>query len=377
MKAQDIVDQLASSMPLFTDGFSESLSISSITVSGVTATLTTPTPHGVLNGQNVAILGVDAPVQIDSGTFIRVGSTATFETLQDHDLTLSERDKTNGGKTITISGATEAEFNGTFTIVQIANRRMLLIAVDNSGATTISGTPIVEDANGGIFNGLFPAANVTLTTFEYTLPVSYPLDGITDNASIQTSVRISSALDIDQYLRDTYTAKGVGKDTLVVQLGDVTQSKKRGEQTDASSSAAGENSFTPILIQPFAIYIIMNVTTNLTGARARDKVEAEYIPAVFSSVLRASFDTGFTYSQYRATFTGHGVFAFTDATAKGKALYVHEITFEQLTQLTKIDMVGPDNNVAMRDVDYTLTVDPGTGDQTLDTDINLDEEPIP
>jgi len=38
-------------------------------------------------------------------------------------------------------------------------------------------------------------------------------------------------------------------------------------------------------------------------------------------------------------------------------------------------MVGPDDNVAMRDVEYTLTTDLGTG--ILTADVDLDEDPIP
>ena len=377
MKAQDIVDKLSASLPLYTDGFSNSVGVISITVAGTTATVITDAAHGLVENQNVAILAADAPVQIDTGTFLRTGSTAVFETLQDHDLTLSERDKAAGGKTITLSGATEAEFNGTFVLVQVTNRRKLLIAVADAGSTTISGAPIVEDANGGVFNGLFPATNVAATTFDYELPVAYPLDAVVDNASVQVSIRILSVLDIEQYLQEVYTNKGLDEDVLVVQLGDVTQSKKRNEESDAASSTTGEYSYTPVLIQPFAVYVIMNVTDDLTAAQARDKVEDEYIPAVFHSILRAQFDTGFTYSQYRATFTGHGVFAYADATGKNKAIYAHEITFEQLAQLTRIDTVGPDDNVAMRDIDYTLTVDLGTEVDTLDAAIDLDEEPLP
>jgi hypothetical protein len=377
MRAQDIVDKLSASLPLYTDGFSNSVGILSITVAGTTATVTTDAAHGVVANQNVAILGAEAPVQIDAGTFLRTGSSAVFETLQDHDLTLSERDIAAGGKTITLSGATEVEFNGTFVLAQVTNRRKLIIAVTDAGPTTISGAPIVEDANGAVFNGLFPATNIAATTFDYELPIAYPLDAVIDNASVQVSIRILSVLDIEEYLRDIYTKKGLDDDVLVVQLGDVTQSKKRNEESDAASSTVGEYSFAPLLIQPFAVYTIMNVTDDLTAAQARDKVEAEYIPAIFRSVFRARFDTGFTYSQYRSTFTGHGVFAYSDRTGKNRAIYAHELTFEQLTQLTKVDMVGPDGNVAMRDVDYTLTVDLGTGADTLDAAIDLDEEPIP
>ena len=375
MKAQEIVDKLSASMPLFTDGFSNSVGITSITVAGSIATVTTASAHGLVENRNVAITGVDAPVEIDTGTFVRVGTTATFKTLQDHDLTLSTRDIASGGKTVTLSGALESEFNGTFALVQVTNRRELLISVADSGPTTISGTPLVEDANGNLFNGLVVATSVAGSTFEYELATAYPLDAVVANASVQISIRILSVLDIQQYLQDVYTRKGLDDDVLVVQLGDVTQSKKRNEESDADSSTVGEYSYTPVLIQPFAVYIVQNVTDELTAAEARDKVENEYVPALFHSVLRAEFGTGFTYSQYRATFTGHGVFAYSDINGKNKAIYAHEVTFEQLAQLTRVDTVGPDQNVAMRDVEYALVTDLGTGE--LDATIDLDEEPIP
>ena len=372
MKGQDIVDKLAAIIPLYTSGFSESVGITSIVPTATTALVTTDAAHGLDDGQNVAIINADAPVQIDTGTFLRTGSQAVFETLQDHDLTLSQLDIESGGKTITISGATEAEFNGTFQLIQIPNRRKIIIAVTDAGPTTISGSPIVENANGEIFNGLFPITLIDTTSFEYTLPVSYTLPAAVSNAKVQTSIRIASVLDIDQYLQDLYTKQLIGDHQLIVQLGDVTQSKKRNEETDASSSTTGEYSFTPMMIQPFAIYIVMNASQDLTASQLRDKVEEEFIPAIFNSVLRAKFDTGFTYSQYRSTFTGHGVYGYSDDNGKNKAVYAHEVTFEQLTQLCREDMVGSDDNVAMRDVSYTLTTDLGTGELTAD--INLDEE---
>ena len=375
MLAQDIVDKLSASIPLHTSGFSESVAIDSVAVTGSIATVTTSAPHGLIDGQNVAITGVDAPVQIDSPSFIRAGATAMFETLQDHDVTLSERDIANGGRTVTISGATEAEFNGTFPLAGVPNRRKLVIAVADSGPTTISGSPIVEDANGGIFNGLFPAANVTVSTFEYTLPVSYPLDGVATGALVQITIRILSVLDIEQYLQDVYTKKDEFDDVLVVALGDVTQSKKRNEETDAADSSSGEYAYNATLIQPFAVYVIQNVTRQLTGSQARDKVESEYVPAVFHAVMRAKFDTGFTYAQFKSTFTGHGVFAYSDVSGKNKAIYAHEIAFEQLALIATVDTAGPGDSVAMRDVEYKLITDLGTGE--LLANVNLDEDAEP
>lgn len=374
MIAADVVSKLAEKMPLYTADFGDSVAITSIVPTGSTALATTATAHGKANGDTIVIIGADAPVEISTGTFLRTGSQAVFETLQDHDLTLSVRDIAKGGKTITISSATEAEFNGTFQLMSVVNRRKLIIAVDDSGPTTISGSPIVEDANGGIFNGIFQAANVTATTLEYTLPVAYtlPASGL---PVLQINIEIASALDIDQYLIDVYTKQTVGNNQLIVVLGDVSQSKSRSETTDASDSDSGQQDFSPTLIQPFAVYIIINATQSLTGAELRDNVEASYIPAIFRSILRAKFDTGFSISGYKSTFTGHGVYAYGDPAGKNKAIYVHEVAFEQLAKLYESDALGPVDNVAMRDFSFTIKSNIGTEEMTAS--IDLDQEPIP
>lgn len=370
MIAQDVVNLLSASLPIHSSAFGDSEPLLSLVVSGATVTAVTAATHGIVDGQNVAINGADAPVQINTGTFSRVGSTASFSTIQDHDLTLSPFDIENG-KTVTLSGAAEPEFNGEFVLVSVPSRSSLIIAVADSGPLSISGSPIVDNANGELFNGLFTASNVTANTFDYSISIAYPIDAVATNATAQTQSRIISVLDINQYLNDIYTEQPLSSHVIAVQLGDVVESKNRNELSDAGSSTSGELSYTPLYIQSFAVYIIQNVTNDITGAIARDRVESEYVPAIFKSILRAKFDTQFSLSGYRCTCSGHGAFAYFDAEGKNKAVYTHEITFEMLAQLDAGDMVGPDSNVAMRNVVYGLTTDQGTGE--LNAEANLDE----
>jgi hypothetical protein len=54
---------------------------------------------------------------------------------------------------------------------------------------------------------------------------------------------------------------------------------------------------------------------------------------------------------------------------------VHEVSFEQLAAVDKIaDTAQPVSNVAMRDIEYTLPIDVGTGE--LSAEIDLDQEPL-
>lgn len=370
MKSADILEQLSKEIPKYTPDFSSYVAVQSIVPTGSIA-LVTSNSHGIIENQRVAINGAHAPVQIDVASFLRTGTTATFETLQDHDFTLSERDKASGGKTLTIIDANEAEFNGSFSIIKVHNRRKLSINVLDSGSLTISGAAKVDDANGALFNGLFTAVNVTANTFEYTLPIAYALPA-TGNITVQTEIRISAVLDFDYYLRAIYTKYPINDNSLVVQVGDVVRSKNKDEKSDASDSTTGNYAYNPKLTQQFAVYIIQNMTDTLGGAAARDKVESEYIPALFKALERCQLDSGFTYSEQKVIFEGHGGYAFDDA--KGKAIYAHEVTFTMNADIDRVaDTFNGDINVAMRDVDYSITTDLGTG--LLLASVDLDEEP--
>lgn len=373
MKASDIVKQLATEIPKHTDAFTNSIGILSIVPTGASALVETSGAHLLEENQNISIIGTKTPVEIDTASFLRTGTTAFFNTIQDHDLTLSDTDVSNGGKTITISGANEPEFNGTFYISRVVSRNAVEIFVEDAGPTTITGAPIVENGGVDTFNGWFKATGVTADTFTIALPRVAVLPAIVTEAKAQTSIRIAAVLDVVQYLTDVYTAEGLTEDQLIIQLGDVTTSKRRDEQTDATGSSYANYAHTPILIQPFSVYIIQNVTNQLAAATARDLVESTYVPAVMRSLERVTFDTGFSYNYGQVTFTAHGVYAYADDTGLNKAIYVHEMTFEQLARLTKDDAYDSNVSIAMRDIEYTFTSGIGTGIETMTANVNLDK----
>lgn len=377
MKGFDIAQQLARVVPNHTPDFSDSVDVLTLVPIGTTVTATTAAPHSLANGDTISILGAEAPATIDISSFSRSGSIATFETLQDHDFTLSKRDAANGGKTLIISGAVEPEFNGTFSIIRVINRRKLQIAVLDSGPTTISGAPLVENAGVNYFNGVFVVSNVTATTFEYTIDQPFALPASGGSIKAQTSLRVLHVLNIDQYIDQVFRPETLTDNFLVVQLGAVTQSKSRNELTDATDSAINNTAYNPSLIQTFSVYVFLRVTDQLTAEQARDKVESEYVPAIFKAVVRYPFETGFFESSYKATFVSHDQYAFGAGSELGRAVYVHEINFEQIARINEVDTNQDQFNVAMRDVSLSIRSDLGTEDSvSLDADVDLDEEPI-
>ena len=65
-------------------------------------------------------------------------------------------------------------------------------------------------------------------------------------------------------------------------------------------------------------------------------------------------------------FLDHGI------QGSSPAFYTHRFSFLQTVDLTFGDTVGDSLSVAARDIAFTMT--PSTGDATLSTDINLDNE---
>lgn len=371
MNSSEIIDRLRLVIPTVTSDFGDNISVQSITASGATATVSA-TGHGAIEGGKVSIFGADAPVQIDVATFLRAGTSATFKTLQDHDLTLSQRDKNLGGKKITISGANETEFNGEFYLSSIPNRREIVITVLDSGSTSMTGSALVENANGDLFNGLFTVFDVNSGGFSYTLPRTYSLPAV-GNIVASSNINIFATLDINNYLTENYDIQHKAFSHLVVMLGDVTRSKNKNEVSDAPDSASGNTAYFPKVVQQFAVYIIQKVhSLREGGAVERDKVEDVYIPALFKALDRAHLQTGFTNSIQKAVFNDHGKFSL--SSKNGKTVYVHEVVFSLVVDISDEDSAMEDLSVAMRDVDYTFSSNVGTGLALASVDI--DEVPI-
>jgi hypothetical protein len=74
-KAYDIITQLRSTLPLYTNYFSDEFSITSLTRSGTTVTAVTSTPHNLQNNYYVRIIDALTPFTLQS--LIRTGKTVT------------------------------------------------------------------------------------------------------------------------------------------------------------------------------------------------------------------------------------------------------------------------------------------------------------
>lgn len=371
MKAKDVVLALQARIPFLTDDFTESVVISSVTVAGTTVTVTTSTVHGLSTEKAVNILNVITPVTIAS--IDRVDTVATIVTSEDHDFTLSDREKSKGvDKQAVISGATEAEFNGSFKLLNVINRRTIEVEVDDSGAASATGSPILENGINPLYgyNGFFAVTVISTTVFTYELSKILTIDGVVDGESkAVTNYRIARVANLDRAVL-AYTKQNIDKDFLFVVVGDVVANKSRNTQTDATYTDVGGDFYRQQLNQQCAVYLAQNATDGVAAGRQRDKAE-DIAPLIFKSLLLQAFDTGFTVSERsKLTFVSHGFIE----TGLEPPVNMHEYIFEQNAELYIDDTTGAPDNVAFRDV--AMTFNNQIGNEEFTASVDLDEDAL-
>lgn len=363
MKASDAITQLQVVLPTLTDDFSTQLTLPSVTPSGVTATATTAIAHGFIVGNVVNIADTLAPVAITS--ISRSGTVATAVTTTNHDIT--ENDLTVN---VTLSGATEAEFNGTFPLLSANNRKEFKFTVADSGPTTATGSPILEDPPSAFgYNGLKTITAVpTTTTFEYTLPLALT-EAAVGSGKVHSGIQITGGVSIDR-VQDTYTKQLIANSLWgFVVLGDTVASKDRNSRSDSISSMGKGGSRRQQIFQTFSVLVARGTTGELSARDARDEME-DVRPMLFRSLL------GWEPPNGLAAKSGYGVIFVSDGfQSYDTAVYWHEFQFQVVADITQNDTVDPDFNVAFRDISLTMTTSLGTEQMTAT--IDLDDEPLP
>ncbi len=358
MKASDIVQRLALRLPALTDKFTTNFVVSSLTRSGTTVTVTTSAAHGIAVGQQANISGAKTPLTIAALT--RSGVIGTLVTDNRHDMTETF------STTVEVSGAIEAEFNGTFTILTIPNRKTITFTMVDSGPTTATGTPLLLNGSSELqlYNGLHAVTVVpTTTAFEYEITDTTLYTPAAGTIVARTNPRVSAAVSIER-LVEAYTAQPTGEMWAFVVLGDVSASKSRHIDSDAVDNIQRSNEYRQQLLYPFSVLVFFPTSNTIAAREARDDAE-DIFPFLCQSLLSDKLSSGLTVgAQNPIIFTDHGFVAY------NKAVYIHGFNFQTVADLTFDDTIGYDLDVAFRDIDVTINVDVGTGVMTATIDLD-------
>jgi len=366
MRASDLVTQLALLLPQVTDKLTTNVPVASLTRSGTVVTAACSAPHGLEVGAAVSISGAVVPIPITSLT--RSGTTGTLVTSTDHDLTSPV------APTVTISGAVEASFNGTFSVIQVRNRRTITFSMADSGPVTATGSPRLEGGESALrqYNSAYAVTEVpNPSTFRFVQAVA-SLPNPIGTISARTRARVSSTVSPARAVA-AYTQQSRDALWLFAVLEDVVASKSREIRSDAVDNIQRGNYFRQQVTQPFSLYLFIPVTDEIGGREARDVAE-DLFRQICRAVLHSKFDSGLAAGrQGTVQFVGHGTFDY-DPTS----VYVHSYSFQQTVDLTFDDTVGPDLDVAFREVVLTQFPDLelGTGLANLVANVDLDDVPL-
>lgn len=364
MRAADVVAQLAIRLPQLTDKFTDEVPL--INLSHVAGLMTgvSEVPHGLAPGEIVAITGAEEHVVITS--FDRIGLVGTIVTAEDHDLTEGI------APTVTTSGANEAEFNGTKTVTAILNRRTITVLMADAGPTSATGSLIIAGAQSLLrrYNGTFQVKDtLDPNTFTFNNLITTLPSPASGTLIARAKPRISAGIQIDRLIA-SYTEQEVGEYWMFVILEDVNASKGRSIESDAVDNIQRSHEFRQQIIQPFTIYVFIPVANEIAGRLSRDTAEDLFQP-ICQSLLFSKFDSGLYVgaTQGPVQFGSHGVYEY------NPSVYIHAYNFIQVVDIVFDDTVGPDLDVAFRDID--LTLDPNIGTSDLIANIDLDDVELP
>ncbi len=361
MKASDAIIQLQAVLPAVTNDFSTQIALISVTPAGTTATATTIVPHSFVVGNVVNISGTLAPVVIDSIT--RNETVATATTATPHDITEGFQEN------VTISGANESEFNGTFPLISAVNRKTFSFTVPDSGATVGTGSMLLEDPPSAFgYNGLVTITAVPASNqFEYQLPLALT-EAAVGSGVVHSNIRVTGAVSFER-ADDMYTEQADQSSLWAfVVLGDTIASKDRNTKNDAITSAAPGSDRRQQIYQTFSIFVFKPTTDDLSARQARDDME-DVMLSLFKALLYWQAPTGLAANNgMGVVFVSHGLQDY------NTARYVQEFQFQLVTEITRNDTVADSFSVAFRDIDLTIGTTLGT--EQLTANIDLDEIPL-
>lgn len=365
MKYRDIVAQLQAELPKHDSRFSETVALTSLSASGSTVTAVTTSPHGKATGDAVTI--TESRV-LNPVTLTVSDTTVTGVTDFDHDLTefIGFDDIPDYAKVI-ISGTNESEFNGTFNVTSVPNRRTFTYELSATPSGPPTGSSILEETRIDGYNGRFLITVSAADTFTYEVQTDPPGDAVITDALVNAKIRISTGVNAER-LFDAYTKQDPGVMWAFVIPGDTDISNDRKLQNDANVSwTTGTQDRRTKTIVNFSLMVIFPTTQEIAAMDSRDDAE-DIAVALYKSL--GGFKPSNPLSEdgsFVITPTGHGFIAYVGA------YYAHGYNFQLVEEITEPDTFVQSDR-AFRDMRLVFTND--FDEIIINTNVDLDDEPI-
>lgn len=263
MRLSDLVIHTQSVLPLFTDKFSTTKAITGISKTGNNVTVTASS-HGLSGGNQVLLSGIMNAVPITSITFS--GQIATCTTSVDNDLTAGFVSKV-------VIESPEPVFDGTFDLVGFPSSTQFQFRFTGTPAGSSTGTLKTFFSLG--LNGVQTVTSVTdSNNFVFENTNAQIVGGDGDNMLMTTDIRISAASNLDILIAsftDSQDEITLDKDFYGYFVFDnMTISKDRSVNTDATQNLLTSNQFKLVAINQFHFYVFVRTSDQLAGRSAID-----------------------------------------------------------------------------------------------------------
>ena len=354
MKLADVVAQLQLVLPKYTNYFSDSLDIESISATANLATIKTTAKHRLENNDAVTISNVS--VQTGIASITQDGLVFTVTTDEAHDITFGYP----GYENITLGGfvSPDTDWNSSFKLIAVTSRLVFKIQSTNTLPTLVGAEYITEKRIDGV-NGRF--AVTVIDTLTFSVASTFHL-GTYIGGTVKTAVRIAGSVSIKRSIEE-YTEQDANDLWMFVSMRDASVSKDRNAYNDAVSTIVNGEALRLRLIDGFSVFLVKNVSEEIAAVDAIDICRHDLLTPILKSLFGAKFDTGLSNnSDFIAILTGHNSVEYDRAT------FIYQYVFEFSQDIVLSDSVENEDTRAFNDISYTHTIGgDDTDDMTIDT----------
>lgn len=350
MQGSNITNRLKEIVGKYTDDFSTIINVSSLTRTSTTATCTTATDHNLTTGDYITIRGATNPITLTSLT--REGNVATAVASEATEL--SDPSKYAQGirdsLTVTISGSTPTDYNGTFKLLSVSDDRLTFtfeILETPISPATVAGYFLQPDYDG--YNGYKQITVIDNTSFSYDVvdSLNTPAQG-TIEVSSQTRIAWAATAERAEqfYTSDSITTSY--ENYMFVVLGSKAVYKDGTIASDITSSIEQSQDYFFQAAQDFSIYLYIPSENEVLGGFASDKAR-EYETFILKSIANYKFESVLTESYYEpVNYVGN------EADIYNTAYYVHRYDFTALGYVQQEDTIDLNPGVPLKAIDGTI-----------------------
>lgn len=359
----EIVKHIKTYLPMFTDRFSQILSVSAASVGAGNILTITATAHGKSAGQYIVITaGVVRNALVSSSL---IDPTVNFETGYDHDLTRPSLP--NDDYYLTLGGFASV-WDGQHEIIDVANRRNFEVNLPTGEtlAPAVDGSQyLLEPLPKGVYQ-IDTVPDADTITVDLSSARSLPV-GVVDDINVVGGFRISAAADYNR-ARNVYSAQATGDAYLFVIMTDTDVSKDRNNLNDSIAELSHNDINFLRLLQSFSTTVFLPTTEDTSGVDAQELAYDE----IFAALLKTLFGYSITGSMFKSISVPSGM----GPGEYNSAFYVHVYDW-QLPFIINFEdgmPIAPDR--AFRNIDYIHLVGGDDTDNMTVLGIDIDEVPL-